>query len=89
MEDIKESNQKVEIINRKTINIVGVDEVVSSTDKEVFVKIEKEIAQILGDGLKIVKLLPEEKMLIVSGKINGIVYSSKQSKKSFLGKVFK
>ena len=89
MEDIKESNQKVEIINRKTINIVGVDEVVSSTDKEVFVKIEKETAQILGDGLKIVKLLPEEKMLIVSGKINGIVYSSKQSKKSFLGKVFK
>lgn len=89
MEDIKESNQKIEIINRKIINIVGVDEVISSTEKEVFVKIDKELAQVLGDGLKIVKLIPEEKMLIINGRINGIVYSSKQSKKSFLGKVFK
>ena len=89
MENIKETNQKIEIINRKIINIVGVDEVVSSTDKEVFVKIDKEIAQIVGEGLKIVKLVPEEKFLVVDGRINGIVYSFKRAKKSFLGKVLK
>ena len=68
---------------------VGVDEVVSSTDKEIFVKIDKELAQILGNGLKIVKLFPEEKMLVVDGKINGMIYSAKQAKRSFFGKVFK
>ena len=90
MENLASVNQKIEILDRKTINVSGVEEeVLSSTEKEVFVKIEKEILQILGEGMKIVKLVPEEKSLVVSGLINGIMISSRPTKKSLFGKVFK
>lgn len=89
MENLASVNQKIEILDRKTINVSGVEEILSSTEKEVFVKIEKEILQILGEGMKIVKLVPEEKSLVVSGLINGIMISSRPTKKSIFGKVFK
>ena len=89
MENSAVVNQKIEILDRKTINVSGVEEVLSSTEKEVFVKIEKEILQILGEGMKIVKLVPEEKILVVSGLINGIMISSRPNKKSLFKKVFK
>ena len=89
MEELKSVGQKIEIIDRKTINISGVEEILSSTEKEVFLKVEKEILQILGDGLKIIKLAPEEKVLVVSGKINGLMATSKLTKKTLFGKVFK
>lgn len=89
MENSVAVNQKIEILDRKIINVSGVEEVLSSTEKEVFVKIEKEILQILGEGMKIVKLVPEEKILVVSGLINGIMISTRPNKKSLFGKVFK
>ena len=89
MENSAVVNQKIEILDRKTINVSGVEEVLSSTEKEVFVKIEKEILQLLGEGMKIVKLVPEEKILVVSGLINGIMISSRPNRKSLFKKVFK
>jgi len=91
MEDEKKliSNQIVNIIGRKNIELNGALEVLSSTEKEVFVKLEGSYMQILGEKLTILKLIPEEKTLSVSGTINGINYVNKPSKKTFFGKVFK
>ena len=89
MEELKSNGQNIEIIDRKVVNVNQVEEVLSSTEKEVFVKVEKDILQILGDGLKIIKLVPEDKVLVVSGKVNGLMFSSKLTKKSLLGRVFK
>lgn len=81
--------QKIEIVNRQSIDIFGAEEVLSSTEKEVFVKLDKDILQVLGEGLKIVKLMPEDKKLVINGKVNGFMFSSKMTKKSLFGKVFK
>lgn len=81
--------QHVNIFNREKIEVTGALEVVSSTNKEVNVKLENSFMQILGDGLTISKLVPEGGVLVVNGTINGVFYTSKQTKKSILGKVFK
>lgn len=77
------------ILNRERIEVTTVQEVISSTDKEVIAKLEDNYIYILGTGLVIIKLIPTECLLTVKGKIDGIKYVDKLSKKSFLGKVFK
>ncbi len=79
----------VEILSREKINIVGAVEVLSSTDKEATIKLEDGYMVICGVGLTILKLIPEAKELSFEGKIEGIKYISKLTKKSFFGKVFK
>ncbi len=91
MADLKkdETLEKIYLSNRKIIEVVGACEVVNSGEKEVLAKLEKDYVKIVGNDLKIVKLLPEERHLVVSGDIFGFEYINKLNKKSFLGKVFK
>lgn len=79
----------VNIYNRERLDITGVIEIISSTDKEINAKMEDSYLQILGEKLTISKLIPDEKLLSVNGKINGLSFSGKHTKKSILGKVFK
>ena len=79
----------INIFDRQKIEVVGVHEIISSTEKEIYIKIFGGVMVIFGEGLTILKLLPEEESLIVSGQINGINFQSKMSKKSLFGKVFK
>ena len=79
----------VNIYNREKLEITGVVEVLSSSEKEIFAKLNDSIARISGNKMKITKLIPDEMLLVVSGSIDGVVYESKQTKKSFLKKVFK
>ena len=90
MDEFVDGRHKVIIDNQEMINVSCAEEILSSTEKEVFVKVNgKEVLQIKGEGLKIIKLIPEEKMLTISGKVNGLLYSSRITKKSLFGKVFK
>ena len=82
-------SQLVNIFNREKIDITGVLEVVSSSEKEINLKLENANLQIFGNKLTILKLIPEEKLLSAVGVINGLNYVNKFTKKSFLGKVFK
>lgn len=79
----------INIFDRQRIEILGAKEVVSSTEKEVYVKISDGFMQVLGLGLTITKLVPEEESLLISGQINGVNFISKMTKKSLFGKVFK
>ncbi len=79
----------INIFDRQKIEIAGAIEVVSSTEKEVYVKLEDGFMQILGAGLKILKLIPEEQILSLAGQINGLNFLAKLTKKSIFGKVFK
>ena len=83
------SFEQVNIYNRERIDVSGVIEVLSSTDREINVRLEKSFMQIVGEKLTITKLVPEQKLFTVNGKINGLSYSGEHSKKSFFGKVFK
>ena len=79
----------INIFDRQKIEIVGVKEIISSTEKEVYVKLLDGFMHIVGSGLTISKLAPEEEFLSVSGQVNGLNFISKMTKKSLFGKVFK
>lgn len=83
------TNHNLTIFDREKMELTGVLEIISSTEKEIYVKLEKEVLQILGENLKINKLIPESKEMSVAGKVNGLNYISKMTKKSILKKVFK
>lgn len=84
-----QSEQKIELLEREKLNVVGAIEVLSATDKEATIKLDGCYLCVTGSGISIVKLVPEEKFLSLSGHIDGINYISKLTKKSFFGKVFK
>ena len=86
-QELKESC--VSIYNREKLELTGVVEVLSSSEKEIFAKLDDSIAYITGEKMTITKLLPDESLLVVSGIVNGICYQNKIAKKSFLGRVFK
>lgn len=86
------TNQCVSVLNvynRERLDVTGVLEIISSSDKEIYAKMENTFLQVLGKNLTITKLIPEEKLLSVGGMVDGVLYQSKQNKKSFFGKVFK
>jgi hypothetical protein len=93
MQNLKEKQilgpKIINIFDRQKIEIQGALEIISSTEKEIYVKLLSGIMLILGEGLTIQKLLPEEEILVVSGRVDGVNFKSKQTKKSLFGKVFK
>lgn len=86
---MEEVNHTLSIFNRERLDVTSALEILSSSEKEVFVRLEKEVLQVFGEDLKINKLIPESKTLNITGKINGINYISKMAKKSIFKKVFK
>ena len=82
-------SQDVSITNREKITVTGVLEIISSTDKEINLKLENSYLQIVGEKLTILKLEPEQRFLCVKGFVVGLSYQTKHNKKTFFGKVFK
>ena len=82
-------SQDVNILNREKIIVTGVAEIISSTDKEINLKLENSFMQIVGEKLTILKLEPEQKVLCIKGFVVGLTYHTKHKKKTFFGKVFK
>ena len=93
MEKINENltikNNVINLYNREKLDITGITEVVSSTDKEIITKIQNVILIIMGAELRVVKLIPEDSFLSVVGKVDALKYETKINKKSFMSKVFK
>ena len=85
----KNKIQYVNILNRERIDISGVLEVISSTDKEIYVRLDDSVGVVVGEKMTITKLVPEDKLLSVSGKIVGVSFQNKLQKKTFLKRVFK
>ena len=79
----------INIFDRRKIEVVGVQEVVSSTEKEVYIKLSDGYMRVTGEQLTILKLVPEEELLLISGVVSGLNFISKMTKKSLFGKVFK
>ena len=95
MQNVKEKPKQVlgpksiNILDRQRIEILGALEIVSSTEREINVKLSNSFMVISGEGLTILKLSPEEEVLVISGQLNGINFQSKMTRKSLFGKVFK
>lgn len=86
---LAKTNHFVNIINREKIEVQGASEVMSSTDKEIIAKLQDSFVFVTGTNLSILKLVPEEMLLVASGTISGVRYENRLTKKSFLKKVFK
>ncbi len=74
--------------NRSKTIITGVQEVLSATQGGVYIKLYDGQMEISGENLKVEKLSPEEKLLIISGLVNSIKYNTLSSK-NFFKKLFK
>ena len=79
----------VNLYNREKITVAGAEKVLSSTEKEIAIKLKDSYMFITGKDLIIIKLVPEEEELVAEGNISGIRYENKVTKKSFFGRVFK
>ena len=95
MQNVKEKSKQIlgpksiNILDRQRTEILGALEIVSSTEREINIKLSNSFMVISGEGLTILKLSPEEEVLIISGQLNGINFQSKMTRKSLFGKVFK
>lgn len=88
MEENKQAHS-LSLLSREKLEISGVIEVLSSTEKEVVIKLSDAFLHVFGDGLKIVKLSPEDGFAVCKGRVNGLQYENKLAKKTLLGRVFK
>lgn len=82
------NNHCLTLQNQTKALITGVTEVVSATPKGVYIKLANISLQIVGEDLKVEKLSPEEKTLVLSGKVYDIKYSVSGSK-NFFKKLFR
>ena len=75
--------------NKNQTRITGVAEVLSATDKTALVKLNDGHIQIWGTGLKVEKLSPEEKLLLLNGNVTKIEFLSQVVGKGFFKRLFK
>ena len=61
------TNHTLVIDNMSKINITGVHEVITATDKAILCKLGTGFLQVGGETLRVEKLMPEEQLLIASG----------------------
>ncbi len=74
-------------LQNNKLQIQGVVEIVSATEKAAVIKLQDNILQISGQNLKIEKLSPEEHFVCLSGEFQKLEYG--QSKKGFLKRIFR
>jgi len=75
--------------NNKRAIVTGVVEVVSSTDKAVVARTDVVTFQISGEGLRVAKLVPEEKLCQIEGEIYKLEYHKSVQGKNFFKRIFK
>ncbi|MEG1676150.1 MAG: YabP/YqfC family sporulation protein [Clostridia bacterium] len=70
------ANHAVTIDRRKHTTITGVTDVCSFQENEVVLKMDTGLMFLQGQGLHIVKLVPEEGRLEVDGHVDSVIYES-------------
>lgn len=86
---MEKQSQMLTIENRTHTRITGVEEVLTATEKGTVVKLTTGAMQLFGAGLKVEKLSPEEKLLVLSGTVSKVEYLAETSPKGFFKRLFK
>ena len=96
MEDLNNLNRKthkVNMNNRRNINITGVNDVLSFDVKEVLLETELGMLMLKGEDLHVSRLMLDKGEVDVEGKIDSLTYSENASfskkSESLLAKLFK
>ena len=82
-------NHSLNLDNQSKALITGVLEVVTATNTGVLCKLSANNLQITGQNLRVEKLSPEEKVLVVVGTIYEIKYIGSTTKTGFFKKLFR
>lgn len=82
-------NHSINLENQAKALITGVLEVIIATNSGVLCKLSANHLQIVGQNLRVEKLSPEEKVLVVTGTIYEIKYISNTTKTGFFKKLFR
>ena len=82
-------NEKVTILDRKEIEILGATRVIASTAKEAVIEIEGGIITVSGNNLEVTKLDLDNREVKFSGQINNVKFSDKREKVGLLKRIFK
>lgn len=88
MENVKPTTHTLTLENKKRALITGVSEVISATEQGVYVKLTDGALQLQGEALRVEKLSPEERLLIVAGNVFTVKYSG-AGQKSLFKRLFK
>jgi len=84
---------KLNIINRRTINITGVNDVLSFDAGEVLLQTEQGILMIRGSELHVNRLTLEKGEVDIDGRVDSLTYSDNisgnKSTESLFGRLFK
>lgn len=82
-------NEKVTILDRKEIEIIGATRVTASTAKEAVVEIDGGMLTISGNNLEVTKLDLDNHEVKFSGQINDVKFSERREKVGLLKRIFK
>ena len=86
---IQNQPHSLSLDNQSRAHITGVQEVISATEKGVLIKLATGSMQLAGEGMRVEKLSPEEKVVIIVGTIYEIKYGHAGAKTGFFKKLFR
>ncbi|MEG2274760.1 MAG: YabP/YqfC family sporulation protein [Clostridia bacterium] len=82
-------NHKIELENHKLMSVTGVLSVPTFTDKNVTVQLDKEKLLIVGHDLSVKNLDIENGKLSLTGFVTALKYTTENTPKTILNKIFK
>lgn len=80
---------KLNLSNRKELDLVGVEEVISFNEDKIILQTNQGVLEIKGQELNIQKLNLDEANIEIRGLVFSLFYSDSKSEKSILKKLFK
>ncbi len=83
------SSHKVELDHLHSMSVTGVVDVPTFTDKLVNVRLNNESMQIVGVGLTVKNIDVESGVLLISGQVNMIKYSTSTAPTSLIKRILK
>ncbi len=88
----EQSSQNIVLENREKLEMSGVEDVISFNDLQIVALTALGLFTVKGNNLQIQKFNTKTKELNITGKVDELKYSDKESKRddrSFLSKIFK
>ena len=82
-------DNKLTLVNRKILNLTGIEKVVGISDSELLVEVDGVALSVQGSNMEVKKLDVESGILEIVGLINNIKYFDKKQKLNFIKRIFK
>lgn len=90
MAEIKQKQpQSVVLENREVLTVSGITDLVGFNENEILFTVGDTMLTVTGEGLTVTKLVIEKGEAIVCGKVDALIYTQNQMKKTLFSRLFK